>query len=259
MEKNTKEKKDLYRQYRDAVAKEATAHQKLKEERRKEEEEIAEATKNIHEKYDLKIYDLTQKYRKLHNEGFYLGNQLHRYSLYDREQIAEFLATFLSYVEGEKYIYMEDFNAIPNFLTNDTIIMKAPKEEQIETGIIVIPGTLKENYENGNLIILRNADIKLRGTVEFFASDYSHAPGEATYKFGNFEYLEELAIYLTNYRYINKKEKPSSVSDGDLYNVASEFLATHPDLIARNKDKREMMLQTQDEKTVAICRRLEKK
>ena len=259
MKKNTKEKKDLYRQYRDAVTEEATAHQKLKEERRKEEEEIAEATKNIHEKYDLIIYGLTQKYRKLHNEGFYLGNQLHRYSLYDRKQIAEFLATFLSYVEGEKYIYMEGFNAIPKFLSNDTIIMKAPKEEQIETGIIVIPDTLKDNYESGNLITLRNADIKLSGTVEFFASDYSHVPGEATYRFGNFEYLEELAICLTNYRYINKKEKPSSVSDEDLYNVASEFLVTHPDLIARNKDKRESILQTQDEIMKTNCRRLEKK
>ena len=183
---------------------------------------------------------------------------MHRYSLYDREQIAEFFATFLSYVEGEKYIYVKNFSTIPYSRPSETIIMKAPKEEQIEAGIIVIPGTLKENYENGNLITLRNADINLRDTVELFAGDYSHIPGEATYKFGNFEYLEELAIYLTNYRYINKQEKPLSVTDGVLYNVASEFLATHPDLIARNKDKREMMLQTQDEKTVAICRRLEK-
>ena len=113
--------------------------------------------------------------------------------------------------------------------------------------------TIDKLYRNGDLILLTpgmNASYMV-----YFYDLY----GKADYKLGNYNYLKEFILRLIQYRVDNGKKYFDSFTVEDLYSFTCEFLLKHPDLVTKNKDKRNQMVaeSKEDNSLFTLCKKLE--
>lgn len=209
--------------------------------------ELEEATRPIKGKYESILKAMEKETSEKCENLWHIAGIYHDYGMFYTSIITNFFAAFLSYVEGEKFItYRHE-----NYKINEgSMIIKEEVDKQYYT---INYDTLDKLYQNGDVILL---DTGFSNMVDFY-----NYVGEPNYKFGKFNYLREFVNRLIQYRIDNDKKDVMSINEEDLYSFASEFLLAHPDLVAKNKDKREQMLMSQSEEQPIIsqCKKLELK
>lgn len=208
--------------------------------------ELEEATKPIKEKYAPLFDALNKEIREKNRKVFYVAGIYHDCGSFFALDITNIFAIFLSYIEGEKYIPYRNFKNLK--ITESSIIIKESVNKQYDE---IDYDTLDKLYKNGDLIML---DRGFSNVVEFY-----NYVGEPNYSFGQFKYLHEFVNRLIQYRADN--DKKNYITMEELYSFMCNFISAHPDLAQRNKDKREQMLmgQSEDEKLISECKKLEKK
>lgn len=105
-------------------------------------------------------------------------------------------------------------------------------------------------------ILSRNLNKYIKiGTSFYYGGLYDNI-GEKNYKFGKYNYLYEFSNRLIQYRVDNNLRK--SISEEEIYNFLCDFIMKHPNLVNKNKDKREEMLNSIDEEetSVGACKKL---
>lgn len=192
--------------------------------------------------YNEAIKELSKKRGDL----LHLSYDYYFYASFVNIMITDFFAEFLSYVEGEKFV------AGRNVLdTNEiTMIIKEDVAKQYDT---IDNYTIDKLYRNGDLILLTpgmNASYMV-----YFYDLY----GKEDYKLGNYNYLKEFIFRLIQYRIDNGKKDYDSFTVEDLYSFTCEFLLKHPDLVTKNKDKRNQMVaeSKEDNSLFTLCKKLE--
>ncbi len=208
--------------------------------------ELEEVTRPIIEKYESILNAMENETFEKFKKSLHIAGIYHDYGRFYTSIITNFFAVFLSYVEGEKFIPYRHYE---NFeISEGSMIIKEEVDKQHDT---INYDTLDKLYQNGDVILLDNG---FSNMVDFY-----NYVGEPSYKFGKFNYLREFVNRLIQYRIDNDKKDVKSINEEDLYSFASEFLSAHPDLVAKNKDKREQMLMSQSEEQSIIsqCKKLE--
>ena len=203
--------------------------------KRKEMERELEAVK---EKYNPILEsleeDLSNKWKKFRE----LAGIYHDYGCfkYDKEgDISDILCSLLTYVEGEKFI---PYTGIFDIRDGSIIIKEKTMQECDKTDW----NFLDKLYNSGDLIIV---DKGLSDNIELY-----NFAGEPNYKFGEFDYLSSFVEELIQYRLDNNEKEDSNITMDELYSCMCKFISTHPELIEKNKDKREKMLTEQDEEVL---------
>lgn len=212
------------------------------------EKELEDATRPIKEKYQPIIEALEKEISEKHGNLQHIAGIYHNYGRFFTSIITEFFATFLSYVEGEKFIVYSNYEN--HELNEGSMIIKEAIDKQYDK---IDYYTLNKLYENGHLVLLESGFASM---VDFY--DYV---GNPNYQFGKLDYLIEFVNQLIQYRINNNKKDVYSITSEDLYSFASEFLLTHPDLITKNKDKRDNMLMEQrnEQALISQCKKLGRK
>ena len=196
---------------------------------------------------DSPVYNEAKKeVSKKRGDLLHLSYDYYFYASFVNIMITDFFAEFLSYVEGEKFV------AGRNVLdTNEiTMIIKEDVAKQYDT---IDYYTIDKLYRNGDLILLTpgmNASYMV-----YFYDLY----GKADYKLGSYNYLKEFIFRLIQYRIDNGKKDYDSFTVEDLYSFTCEFLLKHPDLVTKNKDKRNQMVaeSKEDNSLFTLCKKLE--
>lgn len=211
------------------------------------ERELEEATIPIKEKYEP-ILELLKKdeFEKMARE-WQIAGIYHDCGSFNTCDITDVIAVFLTYIEGEKYIVYRNYDNYK--ITENSIIIKEDINKQYDELDYEILNML---YKNGDLIMLNRG---FSNIVDFYDN-----VGEPNYCFGQFNYLYEFVNRLIQYRIDNDKKKVTDITMDDLYSFMGKFISTHPDLVQKNKNKREKMLMAQDEEETVItgCKKLEK-
>lgn len=212
-------------------------------------------------KYGYKIYDdilpkiiedspvyneAIKEVRKKRGDLLHLSYEYYVYASFVNIMITDFFADFLSYVEGEKFVVGR--NVLDT--KENTMIIKEDVAKQYGT---IDYYTIDKLYRNGDLILLSpgmNASYMV-----YFYDLY----GKADYKLGNYNYLKEFILRLIQYRIDNGKKYFDSFTVEDLYSFTCEFLLKHPDLVTKNKDKRNQMVveSKEDNSLFTLCKKIE--
>lgn len=206
--------------------------------------ELEAATKPIEEKYEPILKELDKEACEKNSKVWHVAGIYHDYASFPVRTITDVFAVFLSYVEGEKYIPYRNYQN--HDINEGSIIIKESVNNQYD---IIDYDTLDKLYKNGDLIRL---DSGFASLVDFY--DYV---GEPNYYFGKFNYLREFVNRLINYRIDN--DKKNDITEEEIYSFVCDFISTHPDLVQKNKDKREQMLmeQAKEEAVISQCKKLE--
>ena len=238
---------NLYQRIKSAKKEEVIASAKRYEVELAMKKELEEAIKIIQEKYEpiLKTLhkDEIEKGAKLWN----LAKIYRSYGEFGTHRIADIVAIFLTYIEGEKYIVYRNWNN--SKITENSIIIKDDVNKQYDE---IDYETIETLYNNGDLIILNYG---FSNMVSFYNNI-----GEPMYYLGQFNYLYEFVNRLIQYRIDNDKKNITDVTVDDLYLFMRQFILSHPDLAQKNKEKREQMLMSQEETDTVItgCNRIRK-
>jgi len=210
--------------------------------------ELEDATRLIKDKYQQILEPLEKELSEKNSNLWHIAGIYHDYGRFFTSIITEFFATFLSYVEGEKFIVYRHYEN--QELNEGSMIIKEYIDKKYDK---IDYCTRNKLYENGDLILLEPG---VSNIVDFF--DYV---GNPNYQFGKYNYLIEFVHQLIQYRINNDKKDTISITREDLYSFASEFLLAHPDLITKNKEKRdEMLIEQRNEQTlISQCKKLERK
>lgn len=224
----------LYQKLKLAKKEERIASSKVFKTTAAMEKEIAAATKAIQEKYDAILRPLVKDASDKGSLVWEIGGQYRDYGSFRRFDIVNIFATFLSFIEGESYIPYASSEVSQN-----SIIVK---EEVIKQYERLNYDLLDYLYENGDLIML---DDEYSNIVNLYNNI-----GDPNFKFGRFNYLREFVNRLMQYRINNDKK---DMTEEEFILFMSHFVATHPDLAQKNKEKREQMLMEQGEKTTTIA------
>ena len=192
--------------------------------------------------YNEAIKEVRKKKRVLWD----LSSEYNGYASFVNITITDFFVEFLSYVEGEKFV------AGRNVLDTDeiTMIIKEDVAKQYDT---IDYYTIDKLYKNGDLILLTP------GMNASYLVCFSDLYGRADYKLGNYNYLKEFILRLIQYRIDNGKKYFHSFNIEDLYSFTYEYLLKHPDLVTKNKDKRNQMVEESKEgnSLFTLCKKLE--
>ena len=228
--------KNIYQEMKAVKKAERVASAKLNKVELDMQNEIAEAIRPIKEKYEAIIEKLEKDVRKNWRSSYHITYEYHDYASFNTWDITNLFAAFLTYIEGEKFIPHRKFELD---ITEGSIIIKEDVASQYAGMDYAI---LDELYKKGDLVML---DEGLSNRVDLY-----NYVGESKYKFGNYTYLKEFTNRLIQYRVDLNKKDPRTVTKDDLYLFMCKFIKTHPELAAKNKEKREKMLAGQSEEEI---------
>ena len=219
----------LYHRKKAAEKDDLVAFKKCYEMAQKMQKELEEAEKGIKKKYEpiFKNFDIIAKKRN-DIETIY-----HDCSTFYANDITTVLCMLIGYIEGERYISYRHFE---NYATPSMVVIKETVDNLYERKDHIISDTL---YKNGDLIFINTG---FHNTLSFY-----NYVGEPNYKFGKYNYLYEFVNRLIQYRYDNDLINLIDISMDDLYIFMCDFISKHPDLIMKNKDKRDKMLNDLDD------------
>ena len=223
-------------------------YQKLKREKKENDEIVAllskvndemekkleEATKPILDKYRPILTNLEIRGYRIFTRLIETADTIEECGTFDASMIKYFFVAFLSYVEGETFVpfcYRYE---------NDRCFYEGVIKESANNNIGNLSySNLDEMYKNGDLIVL-DVGNGYSKTLSLYDGN-----GNPNFQFGKYNYLKEFVNRLVQYRADNDLRDVDSMSLDDLNTFASDFLSTHPDLVAKNKDKRVQMIREQ--------------
>ena len=206
------------------------------------EKEIDEAIKAIDEKYKPFFEELEEESLKHEMYLWKIGGLYHDYSTFFRNNfrsdINDIIAVLLTYVEGEKFI---------PYSNADSIIIKKKVRDKYDN---IDTATFDLLYKNGDLVMIGKADV--------YKVDVYNCLGDPYCCFGSFNYLREFMNRLIQYRVENNKI--FRMTKEELYLFVCDFLGKHPNLVQKNKVKRDLMLTEQKEEDTMLseCMKLER-
>ena len=237
---------NLYQEVKSAKKDYKVARAKKYEIELEMQRELEEAIRPINEKYEPILKAIEKEKSEKFGRVWHIAGIYHDYGCFYTSIITNFFAAFLSYVEGEKFIPYRHYEN--HELNEGSMIIKEEVDKQYDE---INYDTLDKLYKHGDLILL---DTGFSNMVDFY--NYF---GKPNYKFGKFNYLREFVNRLIQYRIDKDKKDVMSINAEDLYSFAGEFLLSHSDLVAKNKDKREQMLmvQSEQEPLISQCKKLE--
>lgn len=155
-----------------------------------------------------------------------IDKEIHKYSDFPVWDILYTLSSFLSYVEGEKYV--------PHIISylDPTVIVK----ESLINNEKLDKDSISKLYDNGDLVMFNNHS--------YIRLDFYDKNNEVNYMVGNFDYLNNFIHGLIQYRIDNNKKEDMSF-EKDLYKYIIDYLNNNPDLVKRNSEKRNDMLKNE--------------
>ncbi len=190
-----------------------------------------------------------------YKKGEKFWNLADRYKDYSKFFICDIVDIFLallSYVEGERYVYIpiphENFKK--GEFSNIIVIIKEKINKQYGN---IDYSILNSLYKNGDLIMIENGTYSM---VELY-----NYVGEPNYRFGQFNYLREFVNRLIQYLIDNDLKNIKDKTKEELSSFMYTFISTHPNLVQKNKEKREQMLidQRENDAVISECKKLELK
>lgn len=205
------------------------------------ERELEATTRAIKKKYKPILEVLEKEFDEKRSKVWDIGGIRHDCGRFSTKNIVDIVAVLLTYIEGERYIPYRNWDNLK--ITEGSIIIKETVNKQYDK--IDYP-TLEMLYKNGDLIILERG---FSNVVDFYDNI-----GDPNYYFGRFDYLREFVNRLIQYRLDN--DKKDNMTKKELYLFMCSFISTHPELVQKNKDKREQMLMGEEDSLVSECKKL---
>lgn len=235
--------KSLYQQLKAAQKEERVTCAKSNKVINERNNEITEVVKPIEEKYAPILEKSKKEWLEANSNVWSLGGIYNDYSSFSVKAIVDTYALLLSYIEGEKFIPYRDYKN--HEICENSIIIKESANNECE---VLTYDIIDELYKTGDIV-------QLSSGFTSFVSLYDNI-GEKNYKFGKYNYLYEFTNRLIQYRIDNNLRK--SISEEEIYNFLCDFIMKHPDLVNKNKDKREEMLNSisEEETSIGTCKKL---
>ena len=207
-------------------------------------EEIEDATLFIKMKYGEALDKASREFDQAFDASYSSLQEYIEYSGFVAEYFMPCMEIFISYIEGERFIHCYDYNGEEkNILAR---LSKIPSR----ANIYLTPSQLKELLLSGDALVIGKG-------MYFRHVDFCNYFGQPTCRLGRFTYLNEFINRLIKYREDNDLKGYASMNREEIYAYMSKYLASHPELVEMNKDKREKMLSEGLDKHTRGCIRLE--
>lgn len=207
----------------------------------KEEKEMKNDPNNS--EHQTKINSCNVRIRELDYEFIRLGNELHNYSCLPTNMANFMFEMCLTYVEGIPFVQYSP--RLADYYEASIIV--SPEAKNIERL------DKEENFKEQNL--LGNA-IQLSSGFGSMVALYDFC-GFPESQFGPYNYLNDLVDELIQYRIDNRIGHLRYVRMDIVFDVLSNFLVKHKDLLEMHRVRREKLFANEEHKedSVLLCRK----